>query len=1292
MNRLKVRLLIGLVVAVALAWGASPDMRAAAADAAKATVKAAATATAAAPAKATAAAPAAPQGRGKGGTVAGQQTQVTDAAGRKHPVMTKVTPAQRQAAANRVKAKAAAAGVQQPTTATLQAAGGAPETAMVAAAGLRAAQFGAMAAFPATAGAMPPPGVGSPYLVGSNGQLIPDYSGLTANWAYSPTPTVVPGGTVAIGNPLIARAYATDSATNVFGIVPTPLIAGTLQSFQAFIEPAAAGLMFHAFVLRPTGVPNDYLVVFDSGPLAVPAIGTAGIQNFPVAGGVAVNAGDVIAWYGQGISLDIGSGVDEVYYPAPAAPVQNGTITVGTGGFPVLAQARTYSFGATVLDPLTGTLTGGIRKFVDGLPGLGAANANNLGQYIPVASPTAPPAGVPNDADYYEIALVQYREQMHSDLPPVVGGKADPNATGGTLLRGYVQEVNGVPVSDPHYLGPLIMAQKGRPVRIKFTNRLPTGAGGNLFLPVDASVMGSGPGPNISDAIRTNNQPNDLCKTPFGQPVPAGCYAQNRATIHLHGGVTPWISDGTTHQWITPAGETTAYPKGVSVYNVPDMPNGGPNPPQGVQTFYYTNDQSARLMFYHDHAAGITRLNVYAGVAAGYLLTDPTEQELVAKGVIPVDQIPLVIQDKTFVDAANILVQDPTWNWGSGAASTFTDGKGNSMLLRAPVTGDLWWPHVYQPAQNPYDASGYNATGRWNYGPWFYPPTTGIAYGPIDNPYCVPAGGPCADPAQPVKVPGTPNPSWGAEAFLDTPVINGTLYPTLTVAPKAYRFRILNAAHDRFWNLQLFTAADKNSPTTAGTTGAVLCDASYAGSRADCTEVKMVPAAPGTGLPDNWPQDGRAGGVPDPATAGPSFYMIGTEGGFLPRPVKVDPQPVVWNGDPLTFNFGNVSDFSVLLGPAERADVIVDFSAFAGKTLILYNDAPAAFPALDPRNDYYTGNPDQFDTGGTGSTLPGYGPNIRTIMQIKVEGPAATAFDAAALMTAWAPVPGGPSGTPFTWSPAGVFEHAQDQIIVGQGVEPTTGFLGYNGVYTNNLTFRFDPPFGRGTIFTSDVNFETVGNYNAMLAAEPKSIHDEMGATFDEYGRMKASLGVENPNRTPAAANFIGQGYADPATEVLKLSSIATIIGDPLADGTQIWRITHNGVDTHPVHFHLFHVQVINRVGWDGAYRLPHPTELGWKDTVRISPLEDTYVAVRPIAPLPSILPFKVPNSFRPYGTGVVDRLYAELQQRRPARERDRAGPDEPGQQFRLGVRVALPHPQPRRERHDAGGGFHRDA
>ncbi len=126
--------------------------------------------------------------------------------------------------------------------------------------------------------------------------------------------------------------------------------------------------------------------------------------------------------------------------------------------------------------------------------------------------------------------------------------------------------------------------------------------------------------------------------------------------------------------------------------------------------------------------------------------------------------------------------------------------------------------------------------------------------------------------------------------------------------------------------------------------------------------------------------------TPVAGTEGPSWIQIGTEGGFLPAPVVIPPQPITWVTDPTVFNAGNVDQHSLLLGPAERADVVVDFSAFAGQTLILYNDAPAAFPARDPRYDYYTGNGDYRDTGGAPSTLPGYGPNIRTVMQIKVNG------------------------------------------------------------------------------------------------------------------------------------------------------------------------------------------------------------------------------------------------------------------------------------------------------------------
>ncbi len=117
----------------------------------------------------------------------------------------------------------------------------------------------------------------------------------------------------------------------------------------------------------------------------------------------------------------------------------------------------------------------------------------------------------------------------------------------------------------------------------------------------------------------------------------------------------------------------------------------------------------------------------------------------------------------------------------------------------------------------------------------------------------------------------------------------------------------------------------------------------------------MLPAVMHPGFPATWPTDGRPGGVPDFATRGPDWIMIGTEGGFLPQPVVIPPHPVNWNTDVTTFNAGNVNAGSLILGPAERADVIVDFSQYAGQTLILYNDAPAPWPALDPHYDYYTG-------------------------------------------------------------------------------------------------------------------------------------------------------------------------------------------------------------------------------------------------------------------------------------------------------------------------------------------------
>ena len=124
---------------------------------------------------------------------------------------------------------------------------------------------------------------------------------------------------------------------------------------------------------------------------------------------------------------------------------------------------------------------------------------------------------------------------------------------------------------------------------------------------------------------------------------------------------------------------------------------------------------------------------------------------------------------------------------------------------------------------------------------------------------------------------------------------------------------------------------------------------------------------------------------------------------------------------------------------------------------------------------------------------------------------------------------------------------------------------------------------------------------------------------------MNATLGTELPFTNFNTQTTIPLGYVDPFTEDLyDGSNVASQPVGTLGDGTQIWMVTHNGVDSHAIHFHLYNVQLINRFGWDGTNRPPFPNELGWKDVVRMNPLEIDFVAMRPIS---QSLPFPVPDS-----------------------------------------------------------------
>jgi len=70
---------------------------------------------------------------------------------------------------------------------------------------------------------------------------------------------------------------------------------------------------------------------------------------------------------------------------------------------------------------------------------------------------------------------------------------------------------------------------------------------------------------------------------------------------------------------------------------------------------------------------------------------------------------------------------------------------------------------------------------------------------------------------------------------------------------------------------------------------------------------------------------------------------------------------------------------NLILGPAERADVIIDFSKLEGQEIIVYNDAPGPFPDGGPETDFYLGNP-----LNPIQPLPGTGPDTRQILRIRV--------------------------------------------------------------------------------------------------------------------------------------------------------------------------------------------------------------------------------------------------------------------------------------------------------------------
>lgn len=224
-----------------------------------------------------------------------------------------------------------------------------------------------------------------------------------------------------------------------------------------------------------------------------------------------------------------------------------------------------------------------------------------------------------------------------------------------TTVWGY-----SMPGMTPGFHGPTLIAYENRPLSITWENKLDVD--GHL-LPVDETIHQAHP---TNGSVNTGVIP---------------------IVSHLHGGHTDAIYDGSPEQWYTQDVSTPRTPvktgsvlsslpivgdllggldnwfsfskrwyKQSKHYDTPDATPGSTGEDYVGNTFTYDNDQQSAPLWYHDHALGLTRLNVYAGLAGMYLLQDWDRIKLERKHILPdvKDVKDIVIQDYSFDEDGNL--------------------------------------------------------------------------------------------------------------------------------------------------------------------------------------------------------------------------------------------------------------------------------------------------------------------------------------------------------------------------------------------------------------------------------------------------------------------------------------------------------------------------------------------------------------------------------------------------------------------------------------------------------------
>ena len=334
-------------------------------------------------------------------------------------------------------------------------------------------------------------------------------------------------------------------------------------------------------------------------------------------------------------------------------------------------------------------------------------------------------------ADYYEISMRQISQQiLPAGMPK-------------TTVWGY-GAVSGAGSKNPlliHNAPSLtIEAQWNRPVRVKWINDLKDANGNYLphLLPVDPTLHWANP-PGGTDGRDTRPTFTET-PGPYTGPVPM--------VTHVHGAVGVGDeSDGYAEAWYLPAAsnldgyatEGTSY----GFFKSKAQAKYGAAWGAGFATFQYPNANRASTIWYHDHALGMTRLNVYAGPAGFYIIRGGPDGDAA------------VLDSRTGLPA---VLPGP-----------------------APKEGDKSPPNkTYYEIPIAIQDRAFNADGSL-----FYPDTREFFDG--------------ATALAPGFLPATDlSPIWNPEFFGNCIMVNGNTWPFQTVQKRRYRFRFLNGCQSRF--------------------------------------------------------------------------------------------------------------------------------------------------------------------------------------------------------------------------------------------------------------------------------------------------------------------------------------------------------------------------------------------------------------------------------------------------------------------------------------------------------------